>query len=53
MGLLCHLKLDLCTPDQATSGLLPYTDGATQDVSQFNTQFPYLKTPIAGSPNTN
>lgn len=51
MGLLCHLKLDLCTPEQAPSGQLPYTDGTAQNAGQFWTQFPYLNTPIAGSPN--
>ncbi len=51
MGLLCHLPLNLCTPEQAPDGLLAYTDGTAQNAAQFNTQFPYLKTPIAGSPN--
>lgn len=51
MGLLCHLGLNLCTPAQAASGDLPYTDGVTQNAQQFNASFPYLTTPIAGSPN--
>lgn len=51
MGLLCHLGLNLCTPDQAASGNLPYTDGVLQTAAQFNASFPYLTTPIAGSPN--
>lgn len=51
MGLLCHLGLNLCTPEQAASGNLPYTDGVTQTAEQFNTSFPYLTTPLAGSPN--
>ncbi len=35
----------------APSGQLPYTDGAIVDASFFDTTFPYLKTPLAGSPN--
>ena len=51
MGLLCHLQLGLCTPEQAPSGLLPYTDGTPQNAQQFATSFPYLTAPLAGSPN--
>ena len=51
MGLLCHLGLNLCTPEQATSGNLPYTDGVLQSAEQFSDSFPYLMTPLAGSPN--
>lgn len=51
MGLFCHLSLNLCTPDQAASGNLPYTDGVLQTAEQFNDSFPYLMTPLAGSPN--
>lgn len=51
MGLLCHLSLNLCTPEQAANGNLPYTDGVTQNAEQFNASFPYLTTPIDGSPN--
>lgn len=49
MGLLCHLDLGLCEPDDATSGTLPYTDGVVQNAAQFGNSFPYLKTPISGS----
>ena len=35
----------------APSGQLPYTDGALVDSTQFDTTFPYLKTPLPGSPN--
>ena len=35
----------------APSGQLPYTDGAEQNASQFDSEFPYLTTPIPGSPN--
>ncbi len=41
----------LLTPAQAPSGQLPFTDGALSNSSFFDTTFPYLKTPIAGSPN--
>lgn len=51
MGLLCHLNLGLCTPEQAPSGTIPYTDGTEQSASQFDETFPYLTTPLAGSPN--
>jgi hypothetical protein len=30
---------------------LPYTDGALNNESQFDTAFPYLKAPLPGSPN--
>ncbi len=33
----------------APAGQLPYTDGAYVNASFFDTSFPYLKTPIAGS----
>ena len=36
---------------EAPSGQLPYTDGATVDAGHFNSTFPYLTTPIGGSPN--
>jgi hypothetical protein len=39
------------TPSQAPSGALPFTDGAYLDATFFNDAFPYLKTPIPGSPN--
>lgn len=36
----------------APAGQLPYTDGAKLDASFFDSTFPYLKTPIPGSPNS-
>ncbi|MEM7048674.1 MAG: DUF4331 domain-containing protein [Acidobacteriota bacterium] len=51
MGVLCHLGLGLCEPADAPAGLLPLTDGAPVDASFFDNAFPYLRTPIAGSPN--
>ncbi len=35
----------------APSGQLPYTDGAFVDDTAFDSVFPYLKTPLRGSPN--
>lgn len=35
----------------APSGQLPFTDGAIVDASFFDAAFPYLRTPIPGSPN--
>ena len=35
----------------APSGQLPYTDGALNNESQFDVTFPYLKSPLPGSPN--
>jgi hypothetical protein len=36
----------------APSGQLPFTDGAFVDASFFDTTFPYLRTPLPGSPNS-
>ena len=41
----------LCSPDDAPSGLLDLTDGAYQGPDQFEDTFPYLNTPLPGSPN--
>lgn len=49
MGKLCTLNLG-CAPADAPAGALHFTDGAYLDDSFFNASFPYLKTPIAGSP---
>ena len=51
MGKLCTLSLG-CVPADAPAGALRFTDGAYLDDSFFNASFPYLKTPIAGSPQT-
>ncbi|HEX4966483.1 MAG TPA: DUF4331 domain-containing protein [Thermoanaerobaculia bacterium] len=52
MGVLCHAFPGVfCNPSDAPSGNLPFTDGTLQDVSQFDTTFPYLRTPLPGSPN--
>ena len=41
----------LLTAAQAPSGQLPYTDGAALKASDFASTFPYLNTPIPGSPS--
>jgi hypothetical protein len=35
----------------APAGQLPYTDGAFVDAGFFDPAFPYLRTPLGGSPN--
>jgi len=50
MGKLITLGL-FGTPDQAPSGDIPFTDGATVNSTFFLDRFPYLTTPVAGSPN--
>jgi len=49
MGKLCTLNLG-CGPSDAPAGAIRFTDGAYIDDSFFTSGFPYLKTPIAGSP---
>jgi hypothetical protein len=51
MGNLCHLNLGVCVPADAPVGNVPFTDGAPISAADFDDSFPYLKTPIAGSPN--
>ncbi len=52
MGVLCHAFPGVfCSPADAPSGNLPFTDGTLQDASQFNSSFPYLTTPLPGSPH--
>jgi Domain of unknown function (DUF4331) len=52
MGVLCHAFPGVfCSPADAPSGNLPFTDGSLQDASQFDSTFPYFKPPIPGSPN--
>jgi len=41
----------LLDASKAPDGQLPYTDGAYVDAGMFDNAFPYLTTPIAGSPN--
>jgi hypothetical protein len=51
MGKLCTLNIG-CTPADAPAGALGFTDGAYLDEAAFNPTFPYLKTPIPGSPQS-
>jgi len=59
MGRLCHpltiggnsVDLKLCTPTDAPVGTVPFTDGAPISAMDFDMSFPYLNTPLAGSPN--
>jgi Domain of unknown function (DUF4331) len=52
MGALIHAgTFGFGTPSQAPSGGLPFTDGALVNDSFFTDAFPYLMTPIPGSPN--
>lgn len=41
----------LLDPADAPAGQLPFTDGAYVDATFFDTTFPYLVTPLPGSPN--
>jgi hypothetical protein len=49
MGKLCTLNIG-CAPANAPAGALRFTDGAYLDETSFNASFPYLKTPLPGSP---
>ena len=57
MGRLCHpipvggvdTDLGLCTPEDASVGTVPFTDGAPINAEMMNASFPYLATPLAGS----
>jgi hypothetical protein len=53
MGLLCHAFPGAfgCGPADAPSGALPFTDGALVEPAQTDGAFPYLRTPVPGSPN--
>ncbi len=59
MGRLCHpipvngtpTDLGLCTPANAPVGTAPFTDGAPVTAADFDTTFPYLRTPLSGESN--
>lgn len=51
MGKLCTLNLG-CAPANAPSGAIRFTDGAYLDDGAFDAAFPYLTTPIPGSPQS-
>lgn len=60
MGRLCYpvpingvqTDLGLCTPANAPVGNVAFTDGAPLSARDLGTAFPYLNTPIPGSPRT-
>ena len=41
----------LLTTAEAPSGQLPFTDGVVKNATAFQSRFPYLNTPLPGSPN--
>jgi hypothetical protein len=43
-------NLGLCAPSDAPVGNQPFTDGAPINAGMFQTAFPYLNTPLPGSP---
>ena len=57
MGRLCHpvpvngtpTDLGLCRPADAPVGTAPFTDGAPLGAADFDTRFPYLRTPTPGA----
>lgn len=59
MGRLCYpvpingtpTDLGLCTPANAPVGTAPFTDGAPISARDLQNAFPYLNTPIPGSPH--
>lgn len=58
MGALCYpvpinhtpTDLKLCKPSDASTGFAPYTDGAPIHDTDLQNTFPYLNSPIPGSP---
>jgi hypothetical protein len=60
MGRLCHpvpingtpTALGLCNPDDAPTGTVQYTDGAPINARELMNAFPYLNTPLPGSPRS-
>ena len=58
MGALCYdlplpsgpTNLGFCTPDDAPVGDQPFIDGAPIDARDLQNAFPYLNTPLPGSP---
>jgi hypothetical protein len=65
MGALCYpvplgtelgqpqdlINLGFCMPNQAPVGAVPFTDGAPISAAELQNAFPYLNTPIPGSPD--
>ena len=53
MGILCTLNQPAtfgCVPADAPSGAITFTDGAITSDARFDAVFPYLTTPLRGSP---
>jgi acyl-homoserine lactone acylase PvdQ len=58
MGALCYpvpingtpTNLGVCTPANAPVGNVPFTDGAPIKATDLQNSFPYLNTPLSGSP---
>ena len=50
-GQLGPASLGMCNPGDAPSGSLDFNDNVYQGPNQFEDAFPYLTTPIPGSPN--
>lgn len=60
MGALCHdlplgengapVNLGICSPDDAPTGAVLFTDGAPLNAMDLDNRFPYLLTPYPGSP---
>lgn len=51
MGALCHASLGLCETSDAPTGNQPFTDGAPISAKDTGNSFPYVNTPLPGSPN--
>ena len=51
MGVLCTLSIGGCKPADAPAGSLHYTDGAFINDAFFDNKFPYIRSPLKGSPN--
>ncbi|MEM1298123.1 MAG: DUF4331 domain-containing protein, partial [Pseudomonadota bacterium] len=45
------VNLGLCAPEQAPVGTVALTDGAPISATELQNEFPYLNSPIPGSPN--
>jgi uncharacterized protein DUF4331 len=45
-----RVVMGVLIPANAPSGYLPYTDGAYQDATQYDSIFPYIRDPHPGSP---
>ena len=58
MGRLCHpipingtqTQLGLCTPADAPTGTVAYTDGAPSNAANIMNRFPYLNPALRGAP---